>query len=53
MTFKIKFLSFTTKVNPNNGNEIKSDIYSNLVFKVKQKTLKHFNDFRNQFFSVL
>ena len=49
MTFKIKFLSFMTKVNPNNGNETKSDI-SNLVFKVKQKTLKHFIDFPNRFF---
>ena len=26
MTFKIEFLSFMTKVNPNNGNETKSDI---------------------------
>ena len=27
MTFKIKNLSFMTKVNPNNGNETKSDIF--------------------------
>ena len=33
MTFKIKFLSFMTKVNPNNGNEIKPDIFSWDIFK--------------------
>ena len=33
MTFKTKFLSFVTKVNPNNGNETKSDIYSWAIFK--------------------
>ena len=27
MTFKMKFLSFMTKVNPKNGNKTKSDIF--------------------------
>ena len=33
MTFKIKFLSFMTKVNPTDGNETKSDIFSWDIFK--------------------
>ena len=33
MTFKIKILSFMTKVNPNNGNETKSDIFHWDIFK--------------------
>ena len=47
---KPNFLSFMTKVNPNNGTEIKSDIfhgtYSNLkYFFIGCKILKYFNDF--------
>ena len=50
MTFKFKFLIFITKVNPNNGNETKSDIfhgtYSNLAsFFIGHKILKYFSDF--------
>ena len=30
---KSKFLSFMNKVNPNNGNETKSDIFSCDIFK--------------------
>ena len=30
---KSEFLSFTTKVNPNNGNETKSDIFPWDIFK--------------------
>ena len=33
MTSKIEILSFVTKVNPNNGNETKSDIFSSDIFK--------------------
>ena len=33
MTFKSKFLNFMTKVNPNNGNETKSDTFSWDIFK--------------------
>ena len=41
-----------TKVNPNNGNEAKSDVfyrtYSNLTsFFVGRKIIKYFNDFLN------
>ena len=48
-----------TKVNLNNVNETKSDIffhgaYSNLTrYLFYQKTLKYFNDFQNQNFSFL
>ena len=50
MTFKIEISM--TKVNPNNGNETKSDIfygtYSNLtLFSFGRKLLKYFNDFFN------
>ena len=56
--WKLKIPSFMTKVNPNNINETKSDIfplaYSNLIpYLFFQKILKHFNDFQNQNFSVL
>ena len=30
---KSKFLSFMTKVNPNNGNEAKSDIFPRDIYK--------------------
>ena len=33
MTFKLKLLSFMTKVNPNNENETKSDIFLWNIFK--------------------
>ena len=33
MTLKLKFFSFMTAVNPNNGNETKSDIISWDLFK--------------------
>ena len=47
-----------TEVNPNNGNETKSDIfhgtYSNLTpYLYYQKIFKFFNDFENRNFSVL
>ena len=46
---KSELLSFMTKVNPNNGTEIKSDIFS---VKQIQIILKHFNDFYNSNFSI-
>ena len=57
MTFKIKFFSFLTKVNPNNVNETKIDIFhrthSNLTsFLIGQKILKYFNDFYNWHLSI-
>ena len=44
-----------TKVNPNNGNETKSDIFygthSNLtLFFIRHQILKYFNDFYNWYF---
>ena len=47
--WKLKFLSFMTKVNPSNGNETKSDIFyeafSNLtLFFITRKILKYFNN---------
>ena len=45
-----------TKVNPNNGNETKSDIFPWDIFKSDvtssfcQKILKQFNNFQNQNF---
>ena len=33
MTLKLKFLNFMTQVNPNNGNETKSDIFPWDIFK--------------------
>ena len=50
MTFKIKIDQ--TKLNTNNGNETKSDIfrgiYLNLTsFFIDRKILKYFNDFYN------
>ena len=45
-----------TKVNPNNGNETKSDIfhetYSNLTFFIGHTTLKPYSDFYNWHFSI-
>ena len=49
---KSKFLSFMTKVNPNNGNETKSDIFPWDIFKSDTISF-YFNDFQNQNFSVL
>ena len=46
---KSELLSFMTKVNPNTGTEIKSDIFS---VKQIQITLKYFNDFYNSNFSI-
>ena len=47
-----------TKVNPNNRNETKSDIFPYDIFKSDNiffypKILKYFNDFQNRNFSVL
>ena len=46
-----------TKVNPNNGNETKSDIFPWDIFKSKnflnQNILKYFNDFQSWKFSIL
>ena len=49
-----------TKLSPNNGNETKLDISmspwdifkSDIIFFIS-KILKYFNDFQNQYFSVL
>ena len=46
-----------TKVNPNSGNETKSDIFSSDVLKsdiifIGRKILKYFNDFYNWNFSI-
>ena len=41
-----------TKVNPNNGNETKSDIFPWDIFKSDTISF-YFNDFQNQNFSVL
>ena len=46
-----------TKVNPNNGNESKSDIFLWEIFKsdiifIGRKILKYFNDFYNWHFSI-
>ena len=46
-----------TKVNPNNGNETKSDIfrrtYSNLAsFIIGRNIIKYFNDFYSRHFSI-
>ena len=54
---KSKFLSFLTKMNPNNGNEIKSDVFPRDIFKsniifIGRKILKYFNDFYNWHFSI-
>ena len=45
------------KVNPNNGNETKSDIFLRDIFKsdivfIGHKILKYFNDFYNWHFSI-
>ena len=46
-----------TKVNPNNGNEIKSDIFprgifiSDIIF-IGHKILKYLNDFYDWHFSI-
>ena len=55
---KSKFLSFMTKVNPNNENEKKSDIFHGTYWCLtpylkKKKLLKFFNAFQNKNFSVL
>ena len=57
MTFEIKISQFMIKVNPNNGNETKSDIfhgiYSNLTSLFNgRKILKYFNDFYNWLLSI-
>ena len=54
----MKFLSFMTKVNPNKGNETKSDIFSWGIFNLTpygfyQKILMYLNDFQNRNFSDL
>ena len=56
MTFKIDFLNFMTRVNPDSGNETKSDIFPRKIFKsdiifIGHKILKHASDFRNWHFS--
>ena len=53
---KSEFISFMTKVNPNNRNETKSDIFLRDIFKsdiifIGRKMLKYFNDFYNWYFS--
>ena len=48
-----------TKVNSNNGNETKSDIFPwntfkpDVIYFLCQKILKYFDNFQNQNFSVL
>ena len=50
---KSKFLSFMTKVKPNNENETKSDIFSCVTYSnltslfIGHKIPKYFNDFYN------
>ena len=49
--------SVLTKVNPNNGNETKSDIFPWNIFKsdiifIGRKILKYLNDFYNWYFSI-
>ena len=46
-----------TKVNPNNGNETKSDIFPRGIFKsdiifIGHKILKYLNDFYDRHFSI-
>ena len=46
-----------TKVNPNNGNERKSDIFQRDIFRsgiifFGHKMLQYFNDFYNLHFSI-
>ena len=59
MTSKIEILSFVTKVNPNNGNETKSDIFSSDIFKpdttsISIKNIKVFQWLsKSTFFSFL
>ena len=58
MILKIKFLSFMTKVNPNNGNKTKIDIFLMDIFKSESffigcKMLKYFNDFYSWHLSIL
>lgn len=48
MTFKSKFLSFVNKVNPNNGNDTKPDVFKQDIFKSDMffdwsQILKYFN----------
>ena len=55
---KLKFLSFSTKVNPNKRSKTKSDIfhwtYSNLrSYLLYLNILKYFNDFQNWNLSIL
>ena len=53
---KLKFNSFITKVNPNNGNKTKSDILPRDIFKSDNYSFfyqKYFNDFQNQHFATL
>ena len=47
-----------TKMNPNNGNEAKSDIFPRDIFKfdiifIGRKIPKYFNDFYNWHFLIL
>ena len=56
---KSKLLIFMTKINPNNGNERKSNIFpmgriqtSNFPFFIVRKILKYLNDFYNWHFSI-
>ena len=59
MTFKIEISQSYDEVNPNDGNETKSDVFpvdmfkSDVMFFFLSKTLKYFNDFQNRNFSVL
>ena len=54
---KLTFLNFMTKMNPNNGNETKSDIFPRDIFKsdivfIGRKILKYFNEFYYWHFSI-
>ena len=54
---KSTFLSFLTKVKPNNGYATKLDIFPRDIFKsdiifIGHKILKYFNDFYNWHFSI-
>ena len=40
------------KVNSNNGNKTKSDLFKSKIIFIAHKMLKYFNDFYNWHFSI-
>ena len=47
-----KFFNFMAKVNSNNGNKTKSDLFKSKIIFIARKMLKYFNDFYNWHFSI-